>query len=99
MPTRYLKAVFSDGHVARRASPPTSMRFYTHAWRAAGTYDYPKEGRVEFKGGGFSQSADQCARNLEAETAWVRDKSPVWTCREVVAVVEIEGKEYRALKS
>lgn len=98
--TRYVKAVFSDGTVLTRSSV---TRIYSHAYLARGAFDRSpsevaawKTAHCEWTKTGFSGSADQAARNMAAETAWMTKRAPA-SFAEVAAVEPIEAAEYRAL--
>jgi hypothetical protein len=100
----YYVAKFSDGTALLRS---TSSRVYTHAYLAHGSRpdpgeNYTPEARAirTWRKSGFSSSAEQARKNMEAETAWYQRNSDKYTraLAEVVAVTEIDAKTYLALK-
>jgi hypothetical protein len=90
---RIVRATFSDGTVLERGSV---SRVYTHAYLARGKYpertgEYARPGG-EWDTSGFSASAAQAQKNMEAETAWGRRAGYTRDFAEVVAIEVVEKR-------
>lgn len=91
---RKVKATFSDGTVLTRSSV---SRVYTHAYLTHGTHPprderWPEHLRVAgtWQLSGFSSSAEQAAKNMEAESAFYRNNIGKGYTRDFAEVVAVE---------
>lgn len=94
MEPRKVTATFSEGTVLTRTS---QSRIYTHAYLAKGTkpdpgpqYDEAWRAIRTWEKSGFSSSAEQAARNMDAETAFYRNNIGKGWTRDFAEVVAVE---------